>query len=316
MVPQPSLSTADALALPPQIFHDGCAEPSDASPAVELQRSSARVLTAVLEEAFRTGGSENGALQAPSSKGPRWTPNIRALAVSGFLFAFVTAAQFFASNVAQSRALRMDCISSTVDVFTYFGNIFVECRKRDGAKHEVSQLVIVSVSLGLLTFFTVIAMVGSVNIVSQCQAPIAAKGEFPMEEGDDDVNGWITLSFALANIVFDIVCMAMFYKSSKSSATGRSVNMFSALLHVGADFLRASSTLIMSIIILCTDFDSTCLDAYTSVLIGATILGGAALGFVKWAKMLVTYLRKDEEVAEKCNDAAGLGPDVPVSVAV
>jgi len=154
-------------------------------------------------------------------------------------------------------------------------------------------------------------MTGSVGIASQCQA----KGHLPMEEGGDDVNGWITLSFALANITFDFVCMTMFYQSSKSSATGRSVNMFSALLHVGADFLRASSTLVMSILIIGTDFDSRCLDAYTSILIGATILVGATVGFFKWAKMLFTYLRKDE-VAEECNDGAGLDHGVPVSIAV
>lgn len=295
----------------PQIPHDGCAETSDASPAVELQRSSAVVLTAVVEEALGTDRSENVAPKLPSSKGPRWTPNIRALAVSGFLVTVVTAAQFVASGVAQSRALQMDCISSTVDVFTYFGNIFVECRKRDGATHVISQLVIVFFSLGLLTSFTVSAMIGSVGIESQCQA----KGQFPMEEGSDDVNGWITFSFAMANGAFDLVCMTMFYQSSKNSATGRSVNMLSALLHVGADFLRALSTLVMSLLIFGTDFDSTCLDAYTSILIGATILAGATVGFFKWAKMLFTYLRKDE-VAEKCSRGAGLGPSEPVPMAV
>merc|ERR1711920_666599 len=62
------------------------------------------------------------------------------------------------------------------------------------------------------------------------------QGKGPMEDVDDDVNGWITLSFALAGIAFDLACMIEFYKSGKRSEAARSVNMFSALLHVGADF--------------------------------------------------------------------------------
>merc|ERR1712228_488280 len=164
-------------------------------------------------------------------------------------------------------------------------------------------LIIVAFSLGLLTFFTVMAMSESVDIVLQCQ------GKRPMEDVDDDVNGWITLSFALA-------CMIEFYKSGKRSEAARSVNMFSALLHVGADFLRSSSTLVMSFLILGTNFDSGCLDAYTSVLIGATILGGAAVGFFKWVKMLFGYLCKDDEVTEECDKGAGHGRPEPVSVDV
>merc|ERR1711920_883587 len=142
------------------------------------------------------------------------------------------------------------------------------------------------------------------------------QGKGPMEDVDDDVNGWITLSFALAGIAFDLACMIEFYKSGKRSEAARSVNMFSALLHVGADFLRSSSTLVMSFLILGTNFDSGCLDAYTSVLIGATILGGAAVGFFKWVKMLYTCLCKDDEVAKECDKGAGHGPHEPVSGAV
>lgn len=310
MALQSSPSTAGALAPPPQHPHDGSAEPSDTSPAVEPQLSSAVVFTAVVEEAFRSDGGKSGAVQSPTSRGPRWTPNVRALAVSAFLFSFITVVQFFASVVAQSRALRMDCISMAVDAITYMGNICVECRKRDGGKHVISQLIIVAFSLGLLTFFTVMAMSESVDIVLQCQ------GKRPMEDVDDDVNGWITLSFALAGIAFDLACMIEFYKSGKRSEAARSVNMFSALLHVGADFLRSSSTLVMSFLILGTNFDSGCLDAYTSVLIGATILGGAAVGFFKWVKMIFAYLCKDDEVTEECDKGAGHGRPEPVSVDV
>merc|ERR1712113_896339 len=176
------------------------------------------------------------------------------------------------------------------------GNICVECRKRDGGKHVISQLIIVAFSLGLLTFFTVMAMSESVDIVLQCQ------GKGPMEDVDDDVNGWITLSFALAGIAFDLACMIEFYKSGKRSEAARALNMFTALLHVGADFLRSSSTLVMSLLILVGGFDSICLDAYTSLLIGTLIIGGACVGAVQTARLAHAYFFAPQEETQKMEE--------------
>ena len=39
------------------------------------------------------------------------------------------------------------------------------------------------------------------------------------EDDDDDVNGWITLGFALGNMLFDFICLLNFFKSHKQ--TGR-----------------------------------------------------------------------------------------------
>ena len=69
------------------------------------------------------------------------------------------------------------------------------------------------------------------DIALQCQ------GKRSKEEAGDDVNGWVTLSSALVGMAVDPMCMIEFYKSVKRSATARSVNMFSVLLH-GAGFLR------------------------------------------------------------------------------
>jgi hypothetical protein len=180
----------------------------------------------------------------------------------------------------------MDCISMGVDAFTYMGNIVVECRKRDGAKHVISQLVIVACSLGLLCFFTIQAMQESWDVVQVCRGKKEGEGE------EDDVNGWITLAFAIGGVAFDVMCMIEFHKSNQRTGSARSVNMFSALLHVGADFLRSTSTLVMSLLILLAHVDSGCVDAYTSVLIGVTILLGAAVGFFKWVKLLASYIVK------------------------
>lgn len=78
----------------------------------------------------------------------------------------------------------------------------------------------------------------------------------------------------------------------RKTGSVKSVNMFSALLHVSADFLRSTSTLIMSLLILLCKVDSTCIDAYTSVFIGITIISGAFVGFFKSLSVARNVLRK------------------------
>jgi Co/Zn/Cd efflux system component len=226
----------------------------------------------------------------PDKKGNRCTPNIRALSVSAFLFSLITVAQYFAAIAANSQALKMDCISMAVDAFTYMGNIVVECRKRDGAKHVTSQLVVVACSLSMLALFTILAMQESWDTVQVCMGKKEAEGD------EDEVNGWITLAFAIGGVGFDIACMVEFYKSNQKTQSVKQVNMFSALLHVGADFLRSISTTVMSLLILLAHVDSGCADAYTSIIIGVSILCGAAVGFFKWVKLLFSFFIKGEIV--------------------
>jgi Co/Zn/Cd efflux system component len=226
----------------------------------------------------------------PEKKGNRCTPNIRALSVSAFLFSLITVAQYFAAIAANSQALKMDCISMAVDAFTYMGNIVVECRKRDGAKHVTSQLVVVACSLSMLALFTILAMQESWDTVQVCMGKKEAEGD------EDDVNGWITLAFAIGGVGFDIACIVEFYRSNRKVQSAKQVNMFSALLHVGADFLRSISTTAMSLLILLAHVDSGCADAYTSIIIGVSILCGAAVGFFKWVKLLFSFFIKGEIV--------------------
>merc|ERR1711948_28618 len=89
-------------------------------------------------------------------------------------------------------------------------------------------------------------------------------------EDGDDVNGWITFAYGAGGVIFDIISLWAFHRSSRKE--GQSVNMFTAFLHVAADFLRSGATVCMSLLILLGGFDSTCLDAYTSLLIGLSII--------------------------------------------
>merc|ERR1712157_37677 len=104
------------------------------------------------------------------------------------------------------------------------------------------------------------------------------------------MNGYITLGFGAFGVFFDSISLWAFYISNRKEGDGRAVNMFTALVHVSADFLRSTSTVVMSLLILVGGFDSTCLDAYTSMLIGASIVAGASVGVVSWIKLLVRYI--------------------------
>jgi len=214
------------------------------------------------------------------------TPNIKALIVSAFLFSLITVIQIFAAKIANSQALLMDCISMGVDALTYMCNIVVELRKRDGSDHKGTQLIACAISLFFLLYFTYDAMQESWGTVRVCRG-------WDTDEGDeDDVNGYITLGFALGGVVFDALCLWAFYESNKRNGEARHVNMFTALLHVSADCMRSTSTTVMSLLILLGGVDSTCVDAYTSMLIGVTIIGGGCVGIFNWGKLLFTFCQE------------------------
>ncbi|CAL1162812.1 unnamed protein product [Cladocopium goreaui] len=258
-------------------------------------------LVPVLDSGLK--GSETRNVETDAQGQP---PQVKALLLSACLFSTITSFQVWAAYLAKSRALLMDCtmaamaqvvggcaiwegISSAVDALTFIGNVAVECRKRDGRRHPCSQLMVVATSLGLLTFFTIRALGESYGKVLVCQ-----EHGRNSEGDDDDVNGWITLGFALGNMLFDIICLVNFLKSHKQTGSGKHANMFSAFLHVGADFLRAFTALVLSLLILiCTSWDSTCLDAYCSLVIGVTILCGVLVGLQKWICLLLSLLFAD-----------------------
>eukprot|EP00931_Biecheleriopsis_adriatica_P020926 TRINITY_DN13840_c0_g1_i1.p1 TRINITY_DN13840_c0_g1~~TRINITY_DN13840_c0_g1_i1.p1 ORF type:complete len:291 (+),score=64.18 TRINITY_DN13840_c0_g1_i1:80-952(+) len=254
--------------------------------------------TALAAEAVRTlerkltERSENEGL---SKTGTYLTPNIKALIISAFLFSLITVIQVFAAQIAHSQALLMDCISMGVDALTYMGNIVVELRKRDGTDHKGTQLIACAISLSCLLYFTYDAMQESWATVRVCQG-------WDKDAGDeDDVNGYITLAFALGGVVFDALCLVAFYYSNKKNGEARHVNMFTALLHVAADSMRSTSTTVMSILILWGGVDSSCADAYTSIIIGVTIIIGGLMGIFSWIKLLWAFYQ--ERFGQKSSSA-------------
>lgn len=240
-------------------------------------------------------------LSSRQNAGACLSPNIKALIVSAFLFSLITVVQVVASQIAHSQALLMDCISMGVDALTYMGNIVVELRKRDGTDHKGTQLIACAVSLFCLLYFTCDAMQQSWHTVRVCQG-------WDVDSGDEDnVDGNITLAFGVAGVLFDALCLWAFYRANKKNGEACHVNMFTALLHVSADCLRSTSTVVMSILILWGGVDSSCADAYTSVLIGVTILIGGCTGILSWGKLLWAL---KQESSRQQSEASNLPAEV------
>ena len=147
---------------------------------------------------------------AKPTKSRHFTPNIQALVLTTILFTVITLAQLVAAQIANSQALLMDCISMGVDALTYMGNIWVECRKRDGAPHEGSQIIVCVLSLSCLLYCTWSASQESLDTIQGCQG-LAVSEEAP----SDDVNGNITLAFGLGGVVFDVISLWSFRRSHR-----------------------------------------------------------------------------------------------------
>merc|ERR1711860_32020 len=98
---------------------------------------------------------------------------------------------------------------------------------------------------------------------------------------------WIVLLFAVLGLAFDSFSLYFFYKDSEES--GKSANMFTALLHVGADFLRSGTTFISSLLMF-AGVDTAKVDSIAAIILGVSILGGAAFAMCELMRDAWQYL--------------------------
>lgn len=241
------------------------------------------------------------------------TSQICVLGLTAFLFAFITIAQFFAALASNSQALLVDCVSMGVDALTYCMNIGVECIK--GTKlHRTCELVVGFISLFLLIFFTLQVTIETIptltNPHEQCTnhplynetnatvAPVTdpdsakqVSDPFECESAEEDeVNPWIVLAFALFGILFDCISLTAFMRNHRKTHSGKAMNIWTAIMHVGADFVRSCSTFISSIIMLVFNGDTAVVDAWCTMVISFTILVGAVAGVVAWFRKFLHCL--------------------------
>lgn len=220
-----------------------------------------------------------------------FTGNIRVLLFTAILFGMITIAQVVAAEMANSEALMADCVSMAVDALTYFLNIFVELRKGE-PMHRHLQLLVPSVSIGILVYFTV-------DMIFEARETLLS----PSQERDD-VNPWIVGGFAVWGIIFDLFALAAFMRNAKADqqqddtlrsgesrdsfasseggeqlvhegGSGREVNMMAAFAHVGADFARSITTLVAALMIAFWNLDGPSTDAWACLLVSGMILLGA-----------------------------------------
>lgn len=69
------------------------------------------------------------------------------------------------------------------------------------------------------------------------------------------------------------------------------MNMWTALMHVGADFVRSVSTFVSAVLMLLFKFDTTTTDAWATLVISLTIILGVSAGIVAWLRKLIKCLR-------------------------
>jgi Co/Zn/Cd efflux system component len=208
--------------------------------------------------------------------GVPFTENMRVLALTAALFAFITVAQLIAASVAKSDALLADCVSMAVDAMTYLLNIFVEAREGK-AFHRELQCVVPAISLSVLFFFTVSMLLEAKETLAAHAGDGAA---------DDEVDPTIILGFASLGILFDAIALRAFLQDADKG----SMNMFAAFAHVGADFLRSIVTFAAAILIM-NGHDGMRTDAWACVIVTGLILAGVLFAAYEWSKEMRSYVR-------------------------
>lgn len=224
------------------------------------------------------------------------TNNVKSLFVMMILFAVITVAQYFAAVAANSWSLKADCISMGVDALSYLGNIIGESA-RIPEQRIVTQLLFSLISLALLIGF-------NTQVTIEVSEIIWPPPDFEGEA--EDVVAWIVILFAGFGLLFDFISLWSFWYHAKKDAElefeaqktkavedGKTtaqvkkpeVNMLTALLHVGADLLRSTTTFIEGIILLFIPADpekSERIDAICGLIICLSVYAGSAYALYEW----------------------------------
>lgn len=183
----------------------------------------------------------------------------RGIVVTMVLFATITSAQFGAAIIANSLALLGDCGSMLVDTFSYGANLWAECV--ESKKRERNQLIATMISILVLMGITGFVIYDSITIL--------------LSDGsdDDDVNAYIVFGFALGGLLFDLLGLIALGEGKKEEATGAGdLNLHSAGMHVLADLMRSTTTLVESILIWVGVGTGASIDATAALIVSALIL--------------------------------------------
>jgi len=180
--------------------------------------------------------------------------------VTLLLFAMLTPAQFVAAIIINSMVLLGISASLVFDTLSYGINLWAEC---DQSAHQPQKHFTASA----LSFFFLVGITGY-NIYYSCLVLLG------VEPDDEDVNQNITFGFSLVGTLFDLICLLALEWGRKKERSTRAgdLNIYSAELHVFADLVRNIMTLVVSALILFSNFENRATDAWVALIVSILIL--------------------------------------------
>lgn len=230
------------------------------------------------------------------------------------LFGSITAAQFLAAAVARSEALLIDSVSMLVDTLTYVVNL---CAAK--CHHDVAELTAAGISIVVLLAASVW---GIVEACGQLLHPTSGAALSPD----------IVLVFGIWGIIFDCLSCLGFYKwgrhflfsssrkryeefdggptdsiapvaseERQQTSASSSINMRSAFMHVGADFLRSLIIVGEGMAVKFEGTQGRASDSIAALIVSATILLGAVGAIVPLLRQVIAWRRRCAARASKSN---------------
>lgn len=232
----------------------------------------------------------------------------KVLVLTILLFGSISVAQLFAAIVAHSESLLIDSASMCVDTMTYVVNLCAARCHRDLAD-------LTAAGLSLLILFGASVW----GIVEACE-------ELRNPNPTENLNYDIVLGFGIWGIAFDCLSFYGFYRWGRqgllsqrrdrsleefvssgadgepvSKSQSSSVNMRSAFLHVGADFLRSIVIVGEGLAVKFEHGKGKESDSVAALIVSVTILLGACGAIVPWMLQLRTWQRRCEDIASKAD---------------
>lgn len=229
----------------------------------------------------------------------QWSGNSKVLLVTVTLFSSITLAQFYAAVASSSNALLVDAVSMLVDTATYMGNLASECFRDTSMTRGRCEILASGSSFVLLIGAALWGIADGFAQIGQ-----------PSTEGND-LEANVVFGFGLGGLVLDLLSFLAFQRWGREvlgvspaaqnsnvedelfTQEGRvppirfietermrspprpSMNMCSAFLHVGADFLRSLTTTVEGVAVIWFGFQGSNADGIATVIVSGTILAGS-----------------------------------------
>lgn len=220
--------------------------------------------------------------------------NQTVLMITTCSFACFVVAEVIGALAGRSLSLLGDAAAMSVDVFSYFTNMYAERLKSRGDVMDRRTRMMLEVYIPSFSICLLLAVTG--YITSDAIKQLRGDG------GDDEVNVHFMWGFASANALVDILSTyffisggrnTFFHTTMKKSSVSFSqlstedttpssgevvvtsrynLNMASAFTHMGGDSLRTASVFIAAAVATATNIDGNICDAWAAILVTVTII--------------------------------------------